>query len=1116
MPPFQRKPLWYKDAVIYEVHVKTYADSDGSGMGDFRGLISKLDYIRDLGVNAIWLLPFYPSPLRDDGYDIADYHTVNPAYGTIEIFREFLAEAHARGIHVITEIVINHTSDKHPWFQRARHAPAGSPERDFYVWSATKEKYGQARIIFTDTEPSNWTWDPVAKSHYWHRFFSHQPDLNFDNPAVHEAVLEILDYWLAMGVDGLRLDAIPYLYEREGTNCENLPETHAFLRKLSKHVHDKFENVMLLAEANQWPHDAAEYFGDPVLPQEGEPRTGASCDMAFHFPLMTRLYMAVEMEDRFPIVDILEQTPPIPPDCQWAIFLRNHDELTLEMVTDEERDYMYRVFAKDRRARINVGIRRRLAPLLGNNRRKIELLNKLLLSMPGTPVIYYGDEIGMGDNYYLGDRDGVRTPMQWNPDRNAGFSRAPAQKLYLPVIADAEFHYEAVNVEIQEGSTGSLLWWMRRQIRLRQAHPVFGRGGIRFLESENTHILAYVRESDEEAVLVLANLSQYPQTARLDLGPFRGAEPVELSGGQRFPVIAEESWPVMLGGHDSLWIQLRGRAEDLSREIRMLPDAGEWDSLEALARAGLEPAVLAAHTVQSLWFEGKKRLLVQVRSRESLAPRASAPAFLLLLRAEFLNGDPEDYSLWVGYVPEGAAETLPPQALIARARLAGQAGYLCEAQHLPEFRVFLVGFLLGSGNPDGENKVGRAGGRLELQGMAGDEPPHLPARFTTRLVDGYAEEFRVLLRGRVFLRWFRRLREGLRADLEVLTQVKRRFPKARVPVTLVHANYRPPSSSAGPEADPVVLGYAQRFVHADRNALDLARESLKHFLERIALAPESKVAPPLDGLIPKRLDFQTLPEILQDSLGGTWAEFVHLLGRRLAELHRALSHVKDPDFTPEPFSLLHQHSLYHSIRSRVRRALSHLERHPEALPEDARSLGAAAVALQPALLARLARLTAGRIDARRLRIHGSLRLDRVLFTGKDFVFTSFDGPPWLGFPERRFKFSPLMDVAAMIRDLDHQASLETAAQGPRAGPFATGPEWALYWAELSAGLFLDGYLDASVRAAHVPVNTVEMNLLLESFLIERAAVDVQGLLAAPERAVSALRMLLRPDVEPGA
>ncbi|HEX2612828.1 MAG TPA: alpha-amylase family protein, partial [Fibrobacteria bacterium] len=383
--PFARKPLWYKDAVIYEVHVKTFCDSDGSGMGDFRGLISKLDYIRDLGVNAIWLLPFYPSPLRDDGYDIADYREVHPAYGSITLFREFLDQAHARGIHVITEVVINHTSDQHPWFQRARRAPAGSVERDFYVWSQDKDKYAGARIIFTDTEPSNWTWDPVAKSNYWHRFFSHQPDLNFDNPAVHDAVLEILDYWLVMGVDGLRLDAIPYLYEREGTNCENLPETHAFLRKLSKHVHDKFENVMLLAEANQWPQDAAEYFGNRVLPGRNSPREGAACDMAFHFPLMTRLYMAVEMEDRFPIVDILEQTPPIPDDCQWAIFLRNHDELTLEMVTDEERDYMYRVFAKDRRARLNVGIRRRLAPLLGNDRRKIELLNKLLLSMPGTP-----------------------------------------------------------------------------------------------------------------------------------------------------------------------------------------------------------------------------------------------------------------------------------------------------------------------------------------------------------------------------------------------------------------------------------------------------------------------------------------------------------------------------------------------------------------------------------------------------------------------------------------------------------------------------------------------------------------------------------------------------------
>ncbi|MGH9790604.1 MAG: maltose alpha-D-glucosyltransferase, partial [Candidatus Acidiferrales bacterium] len=423
--PSAQDPLWYKDAIIYQLHVRAFADSNGDGIGDFRGLAGKLEYLRDLGITAIWLLPFYPSPLRDDGYDIADYTNVHPDYGTLTDFRQFLREAHELGLRVITELVVNHTSDQHAWFQRARHAPAGSALRNFYVWSDITDRYRDARIIFKDFEASNWTWDPVAQGHYWHRFYSHQPDLNFDNPEVHKALLRITDFWLEIGVDGMRLDAVPYLYECEGTNCENLPETHAFLKKLRKHVDENFADRMLLAEANQWPEDAVAYFG-----------AADECHMAFHFPLMPRMFMANRMEDRYPIVDILEQTPSIPESCQWALFLRNHDELTLEMVTDEERDYMYRVYASDPRARINLGIRRRLAPLLENDRRKIELMNGLLFSMPGTPIIYYGDEIGMGDNIFLGDRNGVRTPMQWSPDRNAGFSRADPQRLFLPPIMD--------------------------------------------------------------------------------------------------------------------------------------------------------------------------------------------------------------------------------------------------------------------------------------------------------------------------------------------------------------------------------------------------------------------------------------------------------------------------------------------------------------------------------------------------------------------------------------------------------------------------------------------------------------------------------------------------------
>ncbi len=533
-------PLWFKDAVIYETHVRAFADSDGDGIGDFRGLTSRLDYLADLGVTAIWLLPFYPSPLRDDGYDISDYDAVNPMYGTVRDFRRFVEEAHARDLKVITELVINHTSDRHPWFQRAVRAAPGSPERDFYVWSDTDDRWPETRVIFQDFEASNWTWHREAGAYYWHRFYHHQPDLNFDNPLVREAVTDALDHWAEMGVDGMRLDAIPYLFERDGTNNENLPETHDYLKELRAHLDERWPGRMFLAEANQWPEDAAAYFGD-----------GDECHMNFHFPLMPRLYMSVAMEDRFPILDILEQTPEIPDNTQWAVFLRNHDELTLEMVTDEERDYMRRVYASDPQMRINLGIRRRLAPLLANDRRLLELMNALLFSLPGTPVIYYGDEIGMGDNVYLGDRDGVRTPMQWNGDRNAGFSSAHPQKLYLPVIIDPEYHFETVNVEAQQSNERSLWWWMKRTIALRRRHPVFGRGGIRFLHPDNPKVLAFVREHEDETMLVVANLSRHAQATTLDLGEFAGRHPVEMFGATAFAfalsAVSIPILPVVLG-----------------------------------------------------------------------------------------------------------------------------------------------------------------------------------------------------------------------------------------------------------------------------------------------------------------------------------------------------------------------------------------------------------------------------------------------------------------------------------------------------------------------------------------------------------------------------------------
>ena len=537
--------LWYKDAVIYQLHVRTFCDSDGNGSGDFRGLTNKLDYLKELGVNAVWLLPFYPSPLRDDGYDIADYTSVNPSYGTIDDFKVFLNEAHSRGIRVITEVVVNHTSDQHPWFQESRSS-RDNPKRDWYVWSDTDSRYQGVRIIFLDTEMSNWSWDPISKSYYWHRFFSHQPDLNYDNPAVREAVWEVMKFWLDMGVDGFRLDAVPYLVERDGTSCENLPETHDVIKELRKRLDEQYPGKMLLAEANQWPADVRAYFGE-----------GDEFHMAFHFPLMPRMFMAVKLEDRKPIIEILEQTPQIPENCQWCIFLRNHDELTLEMVTDIERDYMYDAFANDKAMRINLGIRRRLAPMMENDRRRIELLNGLLLSMPGTPIIYYGDEIGMGDNIYLGDRNGVRTPMQWNGGWNAGFSSSDPERLYSPLISNPVYGYQSINVDSQRRSEHSLLSWTKSVIQTRNSSKVFSRGSIEFLNPSNHRVLAYVRQLGEEKVLVVNNLASSAQAVELNLQPYKGHIPIEMFGRNLFPRIGDLPYLLTMGPYQFYWFRLR-------------------------------------------------------------------------------------------------------------------------------------------------------------------------------------------------------------------------------------------------------------------------------------------------------------------------------------------------------------------------------------------------------------------------------------------------------------------------------------------------------------------------------------------------------------------------------
>ena len=612
--PITERPDWYKDAIIYELHLKAFSDANGDGIGDIPGLIDKLDYIRELGVTAIWLLPFFPSPLRDDGYDISDYRDIHQSYGSLSDFRQLVRETHKRGMRIIIELVINHTSDQHPWFQRARHAKPGSVARNFYVWSDTDEKYKGTRIIFTDTEKSNWTWDPVAGAFYWHRFFSHQPDLNFDNPHVVRAVLNTMHFWLDLGVDGFRLDAIPYLCEREGTNSENLPETHAIIKQIRAELDIEYSGKVLLAEANQWPEDVKDYFG-----------SGDECHMAFHFPLMPRIYMAIAQEDRHPITDIMRQTPEIPDSCQWAIFLRNHDELTLEMVTDAERDYLWATYAADSRARINLGIRRRLAPLMLNDRRKIELMNGLLLSMPGTPIIYYGDEIGMGDNIYLGDRDGVRTPMQWTPDRNAGFSRADPARLYLPPIMDAVYGFQALNVEAQSHSLSSLLNWMKRLINVRQASTVFGRGSLTFLYPSNRAVIAYLRQHEDVTVLCAMNLSRSAQAVELELPGLAGRVPVEMLGRMAFPVVGEGSYSITLQGYGFFWFELTKPSDDLRPAAQLLPELVTLVQLGALAtavegrnRGLLESEILPAYLRTRRWFAQKNERRPQISIANTL------------------------------------------------------------------------------------------------------------------------------------------------------------------------------------------------------------------------------------------------------------------------------------------------------------------------------------------------------------------------------------------------------------------------------------------------------------------------------------------------------------------
>ncbi len=1074
-----RDPLWYKDAIVYELHVRAFLDSDGNGIGDFAGLTAKLDYLADLGITAIWLLPFYPSPGRDDGYDIADYRQVNPDYGTLRDVRVFVREAHRRGLRVINELVCNHTSDQHPWFQRARHAPAGSAWRDFYVWSDTADRYTDARIIFKDYETSNWTWDPVAGAYYWHRFFSHQPDLNFDNPRVREAMFQTLDFWLEMGIDGVRLDAIPYLYEREGTNGENLPETHAFLADLRRHVDERYGDRMLLAEANQWPEEAVEYLGSEQRPE---------CHMAFHFPVMPRLFMSIRMEDRFPILDILDQTPPIPEIAQWAMFLRNHDELTLEMVTDEERDFMYRAYASDPQARINLGIRRRLAPLLGNNRRRIELMNGLLFSLPGTPVVYYGDEIGMGDNVYLGDRNGVRTPMQWSPDRNAGFSTANRQRLYLPPIVDPEYHHEAVNVEAQLANPHSLLWWMRRLIALRKRHPAFGRGTIEILAPENRKVLAFVRRWEDELILIVANLSRYVQWTSLDLAEFSGMIPVELFGSVEFPPIEGASYPLTMGPHSFYWFQLRPGAglpgEARRRTPRTLERPRSMVELTGSTRVAELASTLTEWIVERRWFRGRGRRIRTSRIADVLPiPGHERTLALLMLDITYSDGEPETYSVPVGIVD--ASEPEPEDARLI-ARLAGDhvpAGYLTDAAGDPAFVRALVGLLGGRRRISGRvgELVGRAtGATAEVAG-----PPD--AARAVEALRGEQSNTSVLWGDTGILKLYRVVEPTENPEIEmgrVLTQ--RGFRHA--PAMGGWLEYRTKSGVAS-------AAVLQAYINNRGDAFDVARSAVEGYLETVVgLGVE---APTVDRSIAGILARSRQPSGAGDlaPLVGSFVATAELLGRRTGELHRVLAAPsKDAAFAPEVMTPFHQRSLYQSVRATTGQALRQLQDRSDDLPAPVRSQAEVVLDRGANVDDHLRRLLEVKIGGLRIRCHGDYHAEQILVTADDLMITDFEGQPLQAISQRRLLRPALTDVAGMMRSLHYAAIGALVVRGePQRSALDT---WAEAWYVESAAAFLRGYV-GEVDGTHIlPDRDEGRTILLDVLLLQKAAYELQYELSA--------------------
>lgn len=1079
--------LWYKDSILYSLHFRSFFDTTGNGIGDINGVIQKLDYLEDLGVNCLIIHPFYASPLKDDGYDISNYCQIHPDYGTLEEFKQLLNNAHKRGIRIVIDLVLNHTSTEHPWFQRARKAPAGSPERNFYVWSDDPNKYEEAELIFHDYESSNWEWDNVAKAYYWHRFYRHQPDLNYDNPAVQEEIKKVVDYWFTVGVDGLQLISVAYLYERENTNGVNLPEVHDFLKQLRTHVDSKHTDKLLMADTNLWPEEAGQYFGD-----------GDECHMNYHYPLMPRLFMAVQAEDTYPVVDILEETPAIAETCQWALFLRNHDDLILSTVTDEERVFLYNSFAPENSAKVHTGIRRRLAPLLGNDRRKIELLNSLLFSLPGSPMIYYGDEIGMGDNIYLGDRNGIRTPMQWNAERNAGFSTANTQQLFLPVIQHQQYRYESVNVDLQMQNSSSLLWWMRNLIATRKQLKALSHGNIRFLDTSNSKVLAFLRSYEGEQVLVIANLSKQAQAISLHLSEFKGIQPIEIFSQNKFFEITDSPYQFVLGAYGYYWFALE-QAEQTTQthQERQLPELETevaWESFfdNYTTRRNFSRTILPDYLYARRWFGGKSKKIASID-----LPRyphltineleiGSKKIYCLNIELRYTNGLPETYFLPTAFITN--SEEIEnyiqhePNSVICRLKTPTQQGLVIDGVFIESFRNELFH------NMKTNATVSVPGGSLQFEsGKVLDALDLRKEDISSVVLNVEQSNTSIIYNGDFFFKMYRKLDTDVNPDLELVRFLSERTGFKNAPAYGGGVQFNNSSDQSF-----INLGLLQNKIKNQGDAWAMTLSILKEYYKRVLQTVDR--SQPLPTLIHSdAFYFDDMPELLQQLIGRTTYDRITLLGERTAEMHIALaSTTDDPDFAPERFTQSYQRSIYSQYRKLVADKLNGLEKRMPYLPEDAAKEAQAILDLQEDILACLKEIYSRKIQATKTRIHGDYHLGQVLFDGQDFYIIDFEGEPMHSISERRLKKTPFKDVAGMVRSFHYAAygQLMLHADEYRAEDTPFLQRWAEQWFHYIRQFYLTAYFNTVAGQSFVPTDEASKKLLLRNYTLEKAIYEL--------------------------